>query len=471
MITRGQFDKYKDFREQAGCPFCMRKEVLSGDGLFYCNLDKKFNPLKEKIIKKFKSKWWFFHIFNKETTSYYAWYCERCHRYWIEDRTGKMIKEITWEIENIPNEDKKKCFTTTPREAVMRLAEKANEFFEQEYNNPSNEIHSIIKTYSEFLAKRHMDILNGRHNIEVIKPLCLYSDKLTDWVFTTIQRSLKKKFPYRADYIHQVLKVHDADTKEVDILINDVCTELSHKLMSGFVMDLWQSMKEHYERILQSDYPFEYNFLISKEEGLDGVWSELYGRSIKVIFECLKSLGLDIPALPDKEKIILGTNNVNGINNNIVNYIVFGESNINSNIINQEKMGNNKSSSFEDFKVVGNANITRPTEDDADYKKFDVGGDLTITTVSQGEQININNLNAKIDELCIAIRKSEMNNEISIEMMLTLKEAIQAIQDKNSAKQQEVKRKLSEYWNIAKDFLQGTANATKIIEFLMKVLS
>jgi len=44
----------------------MRKEVLSGDGLFYCNLDKKFNPLKEKIIKKFKSKWWFFHIFNKK---------------------------------------------------------------------------------------------------------------------------------------------------------------------------------------------------------------------------------------------------------------------------------------------------------------------------------------------------------------------------------------------------------------------
>jgi len=45
----------------------------------------------------------------------------------------------------------------TPREAVVHLAEKANEFFEQEYKN-SYEIHSIIKVYSELLAKSQMEL-------------------------------------------------------------------------------------------------------------------------------------------------------------------------------------------------------------------------------------------------------------------------------------------------------------------------
>ena len=110
MITRSKFDKYKQFRKQAGCPFCSRREVVSGDGLYYCNLDEKFEPLYETIIKKFKFKRFFPSLitgdeFQKEVlknpTSYFAWYCERCRRYWIDDNTGKMIKEIPWDVEKI----------------------------------------------------------------------------------------------------------------------------------------------------------------------------------------------------------------------------------------------------------------------------------------------------------------------------------------------------------------------------------
>jgi len=358
-----------------------------------------------------------------------------------------------------------------PRQAVVYLAERAYEFFDYEYNNVENEIHNIIKTYSELLAVAQVASFHYQDTTDevinnVLKPLNLYYDKLEAWVFNTIQDSVIEKFPNKFYYIQIALTLFD----NTDELINAVHKELSNKLKSIFVIELYRSIKKHYERILKTYYPNEYNFL--DKEGLDGLWNELYGRSIKLIFDCLQSLGLEI-SLIDMEKIIYGNIDVfgNEVDINIINHIVFGNSNI---IIEkkQDKMGNNKNSKFEDFKVHGDATITRAIEDNADYKRFDVVGDLNITTLaSQDEQIDLNNLNKKIDELCTAIRKSDINNEISVEMMLTLKEAIQAIQDKNVAKQKEAKRKLSEYWNIAKNFLQGTANATKIIEFLMKVLS
>ena len=135
-----------------------------------------------------------------------------------------------------------------PRQAVMYLAEKANEFFLQKYNNPSDEIHSIIKTYSELLAKSQMEFLHYRDTTneainEIIKPLTLYYDKLYEWIFNTIQSSMMERFPNRFFYEYQALTLYNDDTEDLDKLRNVICQELSNKLMSGYVVELYYSIK------------------------------------------------------------------------------------------------------------------------------------------------------------------------------------------------------------------------------------
>jgi len=333
----------------------------------------------------------------------------------------------------------------------MRLAEKANEFFEQEYN-ASDEIHSIIKTYTELLLKRHMDIINGRHIIdETIKPLCLYSDKLTDWVFNTIQSSLKKKFPYKSDCVHQALTVYDNDAE----VISAVCAELSHMLMDGFVMDLWQAMKEHYQRVLQNDYPYEYNLLnsISQEKWRNDIWEELYGRSIKVIFECLINFGIDIrPLISDKDKIILGNLVINGqvgvnidksaIMRDVVNYSSVYTENI------REKMMINAGVNIQNSSV-GRDVINQPT--------VIVGSDSNEIEVLQS-----------ISGLISDLQKS--NLEVAKNLISLLQELTQAIKTNDTGKQAETKQKISGFWlavgSILQKVLQSSAHLTTVLKYL-----
>ena len=215
-----------------------------------------------------------------------------------------------------------------PREAIVRLAEKAYEFFEQEYNN-SNEIHSIIKTYSELLAIAQQERFHYRDNTDevinkIIKPMHLYYDKLDEWIFNTIQSSLIKKFPMKAHLIRQAYKLYDDDDNAV---MNAICNELSNKLMSGFVIELKHSLKKYHEIILKNNYPEDYEFFSNYKDGLEAIWDELYGRSVKIVFDCLQSMGLDI-SLIDKNKIIYNKVVVSSEGTapiNIIKNIIFGD--------------------------------------------------------------------------------------------------------------------------------------------------
>ena len=216
----------------------------------------------------------------------------------------------------------------TPREAVVRLAEKAYDFFEQKYN-ASDEIHGIIKTYSELLAIAQMERFHYRDTSDevtnkIIKPMNLFYDKLDEWIFNTIQSSLIEKFPMKSYLTRQAYKLYDDDD---NLVIHAICNELSNKLMSGFVIELSHSIKKPYEKILQNHYPVEYNFFIEDKDRIEGIWDELYGRSVKVVFDCLKSLGLNI-SLIDKNKIIYNKVVVSSDGTtpiNIIKNIIFGD--------------------------------------------------------------------------------------------------------------------------------------------------
>ena len=339
----------------------------------------------------------------------------------------------------------------TPREALVHLAEKANDFFEQEYRD-SDEIKRIIKTYSELLAKRYMEIFNGLDKTnesvdETIKPLLSYYDKLWEWIFTTIKSSMQKKFPRRAYFLNQVHTV----CKDEEDMHSTICGELTGKLMSGFVFDLYNSMKEHFERVLQNDYPIEYASLHIKEEWINGVWNELYGRSIKVIYDCMKSLGLDIPL--DKEKFILGNLVVTGQGEGIIidKSAIFGNVNNESsyyiNIIREKMIEINAGVNIDNGSSVGGSIINKPT----------------VIVGSNNDEVL-----KSISGLISDIQKS--NLEVAKDLISLLQDLTQAIQTNNIAKQTETKQKFSGFWlavgNTVKSVLQSSAHLTTVFRYL-----
>ena len=347
--------------------------------------------------------------------------------------------------------------TVTPREAVVHLAEKANEFFEQEYNS-SYEIHSIIKTYSELLAKSQMEFLHYRDTTDeainkLIKPLTLYYDKLEEWIFSTIQSSMMKKFPNRFFYDYQAFSIYDDGTEDLDKLRNVVCQELSNKLMSGFVVELYRSIKGHYEQVLQNDYPFEYQFFSTiDKKGLDGIWNELYGRSVRVVFDCLKSLGIDI-SLIDMDKIVYGNLDVTGQGGgvNIDKSAILGNVNnypsIYINKIREKMIEINAGVNIDNGSIVGGSVISKPT---------------VIVGSSNDEVLQ------SISGLISDIQKS--NLEVADNLIGLLQELTQAIQTNNTVKQTETKTEFKGFWravgSTVKDVLQASAHLTTVLKYL-----
>ena len=466
MITRSEFDKYKQFRKQAGCPFCSRREVFSGDGLYYCNLDNEFNSLYEKIINKFIFKRFFPSLitddeFQKEAdknpTTYFAFYCEICRRYWIDDITGKMIKEIPWNIEEI-QKGNSEWFTASPREAVIHLAEKANEFFEQEYHK-SKEIHSIIKTYSELLAKAQMELLHYRHTTnksinEIIKPYSLSYDKLTDWMFATIQNSLMKKFPYRSDCIHQALTLYN-DSDEKPEMQRAVCEVLANKMMSSFANELFRSIKEYYERVLQNEYPDEYGWFLNNKEWLNGLWNELYGRSIKIIYVGLQNFGIEI-SLIDMKKIVFGNLDVTGqgVGVNIDKSAILGNVNnyasIYINII-REKMIEINAGVKVDNSSVGSV-ISKPT--------VFVGSDNVVNSFNKvKEQFGEETANV-IQQIAEIVEKSE--NVVAAKLFEAFNEEMSKPEPKKTV--------LQSIWSGLSSVLPDLSTIVSIVEKIMKII-
>jgi len=273
--------------------------------------------------------------------------------------------------------------------ALKYLANKAYEFFICEYKDSSNEIHSIIKKYSELLAVSQMEFLNYRDTKNdvidnVLRPLNSYYDKLEEWIFNTIQSSMIKKFPNKFYYTRKALELFPDDTPDLDEFRNTQCKGLASKLMSEFVIELYYSIKKHYEILLQKDYSVEYHWFSENKDRLDGLWSELYGRSIRVVFDCLISMGLKISLL-DAEKIFYNTVNLEIIGNgdlNVTKNWVFNDLNINKN---QEKMENNKTK-FEDVKV--GRDISNDAND-TEYKRVEVGRDINNLTKKEEREIEL----------------------------------------------------------------------------------
>jgi len=260
---------------------------------------------------------------------------EKSHKYYQ--------KAIQLASEELPKVD--------AREAIKYLAEKAHEFFELEYY-ASSEIHNIIKKYSELLATVQMEFFNYRDTTDdvinnVIKPFDIYEYKLITWIFDTIRIARLKNFPNKFYYNYKIFRLFDDNPSPSDLekisddVLNAVTKEFAIKLMLGFVTELYRSIKEHYERILQTNYPIEYHIFLTDKDGLSGLWNELHGRSIKIVFDCIKSLGLNNIDIVNMEKIIYGNLNIdvrgNDADINIIKNFVLGTEGIKVSVTTKEE--------------------------------------------------------------------------------------------------------------------------------------
>ena len=331
MITVHIFDKYKQFREQADCPFCRREDIPYGDGLYLCALDKKFNPLQEKIISRFKRnlfpvKMSGENIHNeilKAAPSFYAWNCEGCGRYWIEAIDGKMVYDNIFPSTTAAPPQ---INGVKPTDAIKILATKAYGFFEDEYRS-SREFRVLISNYAEYRVKADVSILNGwDRRKEIEKPLIVHRDKIDEYLFSLFKASLLKKFPKRSYYQVEAQKLFSID---------EFCETLARvfldKLMVGFLPDLFYMLKDECSCYLRCNYPREAHLIMNNPDNMDGYFKELYGRSVKMIADCMCSLGINVPII-DADKIQFGPITIaeNGACINIAKLIVFGDVNINT---------------------------------------------------------------------------------------------------------------------------------------------
>ena len=330
MITRRKFEQYKNFREQAGCPHCRKPDVPYGDGLFWCALDEKFNPLQERIMAKFKKRFFAKKITQEEiynavihtAPSFYAWHCEGCGRYWIETVNGGMVYDnIPGDFESAPKNDTGTVESVSATEAMKRLADKAYGFFEEGYKS-SPEFESLVQEYSIYRVKADVATLNGSDRIqEIEKPLVEARDKLDEYLFNTVKSSLKQKFPNRSYYQVEAQKLW-TDMEEYS---NTLAKLFFDRMSVGFVCDLFYLLKKSCSDYMRANYPREAHFCLDNPDNADGWWNELYGRSVKISVDCMSSLGLDIPIV-DMEKIIFGNLSVigKGADINIIKNVVFG---------------------------------------------------------------------------------------------------------------------------------------------------
>ena len=319
---------------------------------------------------------------------------------------------------------------TSPR-AVEYLAEKAYEFFEQEFN-ASKDIRGIIKNYSEYLLNYHMAHLHYRDTkneviSNVLKPLHIYYDKLGKWIFDTLQDSMRKNFPNKFYVIRLANSLYDDTPEDSKEFHNAICNHLSHKFYSGFLIDLYLLIKENYEEPFQRNFPSEYNYcLTANSDGLDELWHELYNRAVKLVVDCLKDMGLIIS---DKEV---------------------------------EKITNNYS-----YNIGQMVNV-----------KNTVQGGSTVyggihTQVGKNNTIKVNDIiptQTDFNNLIAEIKQSALDKNIADKLTGLLEEVKQAIETKDTVKQTETKQKFSGFWlavgNMVKGVLQSSAHLTTVLKYL-----
>lgn len=186
------------------------------------------------------------------------------------------------------------------RNAVKILADKAYEFFKNDYKSNTGNIQNIITNYSVYLVKAQMAYFHYKSEEyavqeNIIKPLNCYYNQLFEWVFETLRNAIITDFPNRNQYIDQAIRLYNDDTSDLKELRNVQCKVIAGKLLSEFVVDLYQAVKLNYKTTLKTDFFAEYKFFIdSNKDGLDQLWNELYGRVTKIIVDCLRSMGLQI---------------------------------------------------------------------------------------------------------------------------------------------------------------------------------
>ena len=185
--------------------------------------------------------------------------------------------------------------SVTYSKAVEHLAEKAYDFFIQEYNS-SEEFLNVIKEYTKFLVAYHVaEFRNLETNDEVInnvlKQLYAYHEKLIKWILHTIQSSLKKDFPYRFYYLYLLFKLYDDDTPEAE-KFRALQVEFANKLAFRFKVELYRSFKVNYETALQQKQYLDYQFFLMQGR-INVLWHDLSDKADALLNDCFKSMGLN----------------------------------------------------------------------------------------------------------------------------------------------------------------------------------
>lgn len=321
------------------------------------------------------------------------------------------------------------------RKVVLCLAEKAYDFFEEEYNT-SDEIHKTIEMYSTLLVGANIASFYNQDMMDevidkVIKPLYLSYDKLEELIFDMLNNAVSKIIYNRNYYITQALN------SNIEELKKDIIKELSNKLKSEFVWILFPSIQKHYEKTLQKYYPNEYQFL-NNTDGVGELWNELYGKTLELIDMCLQAMGAGL-SLIDKGKIFYGDTKFVVEENDKEIKDIYSAGNIDASDVKEKSSYSN---------IEAGRNVVVPDQGGTKFDKIKAGG--TFIAVPQYADFN---------KVVADINNSDLDESIKQKLIPILEEIKQAVKSKDIIKQDKAKRK---FWDVGK----GISTSSQIISIL-----
>ena len=299
MITKRQFEKYKQFRYQSYCMFCVLEEP---NGLYWVMLDSNNDALVEahrrQIIKDCKKE----HFKTREEKvdfiskalenlqpDKYAYHCEDCGAYWINGVCNDLFHTAKYPV---PSND------ITPDEAVVLIAKKAAAYFMSKYGN-SAEFIRLVTQYSEYRVHADVTIRSGgERSREIEIPLVECSSALNDFLFESFKESLLNRF-YGREFLQRRIEEMYNGEEELNLRGFQFIEELLTK--NGFLGIFIKLLKDSYAGFVKQFYPLEAGYFLDGGKVEPGLENELYGRCIAKIFDNM--LGLSISD-SDKDNII-----------------------------------------------------------------------------------------------------------------------------------------------------------------------
>ena len=307
MITKRQFDKAKEFRPQASCPFCVLERP---NGLYWVALDQNNDfldlaTLQQRIIDECSRRHYSGQIaeeyiraeLSRSKTDNYAFHCKDCNNYWISNQRLVSFNDIFHTARYLLPDT-----NITADKATDLFAKSAVDYFVCTYGK-SREFERVITSYSEYRVHADVTILTGgERSREIEMPLNQFATEITDFLFESLKASLLHKY-YGRTFLQLRMQEKYTDEQWGEIVNKKVLDML---MLNGFLDHFLNLLKTKFAFFVRKYYPNPAAFILDNPEHEAGHSNELLGRCISKIFGVMYAFGLGI-STADKDKLIFGS--------------------------------------------------------------------------------------------------------------------------------------------------------------------